>query len=118
MDISKNACEILSIAYNEFLNRRKLGNSIMQSSQFKDINSFYESFCADRNYEDVKYGLFELRKHNLIAGMNYDNTLYNISITNLGLTALENAMQKNKSALIHNIMNFSGLLFDVLSLLP
>lgn len=113
-----NACKILTIAYKEFLSRRKFGMSINQACQFEDIQSFHDSFCSSMHLDDVSRGFFELRRNNLIYGANYDNTLYNIRITDSGLSVLERLMYQSKKDVIDRIKSTVPLLLDVLSHFP
>lgn len=114
-NISSNAAELLVLAYDEFLRRRKVGLSIADASRFHDTVSFHRNFCKESNCDDVRYGLFELQKHGLITGGNYDNMLYQIQLTSFGITTMERFYQEIKDAKLQNIKSLALSVVDFIT---
>ena len=66
MLLTKQDKQILYKLYSEYLNRRKTGLSISESSNFVSGRSVHENFFPEMSYEDIDHSLRQLGKNNYL----------------------------------------------------
>ena len=89
MLLTKQDKQILYKLYSEYLNRRKTGLSISESSNFVSGRSIHENIFPEMPYEDIDHSLRQLGKNNYLKNTYADNEVYHCVLSNDAIAYME-----------------------------
>ena len=84
-ELTKESKSLLEVLYSVYVCRRKQGESRFRAKYFSSVMEIQKTHLEKMIEEDVFELCLELKHACCITGLNADNTLYEISLTNFKL---------------------------------
>ena len=108
MDIvlTKDSDKLICVMYKSYLEKRKSGISKSEANQFKSSHAIHEDLLPKWLFDDVDDTCRELSRAGLIECSWYDNNAYNVRISDLGISYMENRFKNGLSEVIDFITKF------------
>lgn len=109
--MTKDAEYLLSVLYNEYLDRRANGKSKSDSLVFGSSALVFESFFAEWDVEDIDETLRELHNLDYVNCLFASNTVVCFALTPSGVAVMEQRFGNNIKKLLSFISDLKGFLF-------
>lgn len=109
MHISHECDTLLCVLYREYLSRRSHGVSIDRASYFRDGSSIHENFMPLWSVDDVNALCWRLVGHGLLIAFPGDDQANEVTLTEQGITYMENRFAGKADELLSRIAQLISL---------
>lgn len=106
MELTKESEKLLCLIYADFLKKRKADLSKTKSKLLGSSYDIHQHLCSDWDFEDVDDSCRELNRAELLDCFWADGIAYNVSLTDIGISHMENRFKNNLNEITDFITKF------------
>ncbi|MCS4486348.1 hypothetical protein [Staphylococcus americanisciuri] len=108
--LTKDQQYILSVLYKDYLECVKSGSVKLHCNNFDDAEDIHLKYFQYLHFEDVENDLKSLKKAGFLNGFFADNTLYQVSISDMTIVYFENKFKNDLKSIIDSISKISSFI--------
>ncbi|MCI9195078.1 MAG: hypothetical protein HFF14_05850 [Angelakisella sp.] len=109
-ELTKESKSLLEVLYSVYVCRRKQGESRFRAKYFSSVMEIQKTHLEKMIEEDVFELCLELKHACCITGLNADNTLYEISLTDNAIIYGEQTFKRNIAEISSWLSGLKGFL--------
>ncbi len=111
IQLTKDADYLLCLLYSKYKSRMQQGFTKAESRTFKNLSEIQSYVNYKWVCEDTFEICCELCRNNMIHCMFYDNTIFNLQLTDNAIIYMENRLSDKTFNLLQHISELKSLIF-------